>query len=30
MLPVINPIRLSRRPESFDSDLWLFELKLDG
>src|ERR1051325_10999776 len=30
MLPTISPIRLSRRPEPFDSDDFLYELKIDG
>jgi ATP-dependent DNA ligase len=30
MLPRISPIRLSRRPEPFDSDEFLYELKIDG
>src|SRR5262245_42289169 len=30
MLPRIFPIRLSRRPEPFDSDEYLYELKIDG
>jgi ATP-dependent DNA ligase len=31
MLPRnLRPIRLSRRPEPFDSDQFIFELKIDG
>jgi hypothetical protein len=30
MLPKFFPIRLSRRPEPFDSDEYLYELKIDG
>ena len=30
MLRNLRPIRLSRRPEPFDSDDYLFELKIDG
>src|SRR5262245_305498 len=30
MLPRISPIRLSRRSEPFDSDEYLYELKIDG
>ena len=30
MLQNLRPIRLSRRPEPFDSDEYLFELKIDG
>jgi len=26
----LRPIRLSRRPEPFDSDDYLYELKIDG
>jgi bifunctional non-homologous end joining protein LigD len=26
----MRPIRLSRRPEPFDSDQFIFELKIDG
>ena len=28
--PHLRPIRLSRRPEPFDSDEYLYELKIDG
>src|SRR5262245_36486664 len=28
--PHIRPIRLSRRPDPFDSDEYLYELKIDG
>jgi len=30
MLRNLRPIRLSRRPEPFDSEEYLFELKIDG
>src|SRR5262249_3768301 len=31
MLPrTLRPMRLSRRPEPFDSDQFIFELKIDG
>src|SRR5262245_4788958 len=30
MLPTISPMRLSRRPVPFDSDEYLYELKIDG
>src|SRR4029079_9816507 len=30
MLRSLRPIRLSRRPEPFDSDEFLYELKIDG
>ena len=30
LLPNLHPIRLSRRPKQFDSDDYLFELKIDG
>src|SRR5262245_4821388 len=30
MLPIMSPIRLSRRPEPFDSEDFLYELKIDG
>ena len=29
-LPNLSPVRLSRRPKAFDSDDYLFELKIDG
>jgi ATP-dependent DNA ligase len=30
VLPKLEPMRLSRRPEPFDHPDWIFELKLDG
>jgi ATP-dependent DNA ligase len=30
MLQNLRPMRLSRRPEPFDSDEYLYELKIDG
>jgi bifunctional non-homologous end joining protein LigD len=30
MVPNLRPMRLSRRPEPFDSDDYLYELKIDG
>jgi ATP-dependent DNA ligase len=30
MLHNVRPVRLSRRPEPFDSDEYLYELKIDG
>jgi bifunctional non-homologous end joining protein LigD len=30
MLPRLSPMRLSRRPEPFDSEEFLYELKIDG
>jgi len=30
MLPKLEPMRLTRRPEPFDHAEWIFELKLDG
>jgi bifunctional non-homologous end joining protein LigD len=30
LMPNLRPIRLSRRPEPFDSDEYLYELKIDG
>ena len=30
MLQNLRPLRLSRRPEPFDSDEFLYELKIDG
>src|SRR5690349_14341005 len=30
LCPNLRPIRLSRRPEPFDSDEYLYELKIDG
>ena len=30
LTPNLRPIRLSRRSEPFDSDLFIYELKIDG